>query len=176
MCSFSSCLNFASSAPQARSTSRTLGVSRIASSRCSTVRYSWRASRAWWNASLRQYSSSLDSTSAAPFSQIGAFHKRIRSAPGYTLCLLERTHQRMLVVARVGRHLRHLSFGDLICEDPAHTLTLGMYLEHDARRGRTVHGEELLQHVDHKLHGSVVIVQQHNPVQRRLFDLRPRLF
>ena len=51
-----------------------------------------------------------------------------------------------------------------------------MNLEHDASCGRTIHGEELFQHIDHKLHGSVVIIQEHDPVQWWLFDLRPRLF
>ena len=41
-----------------------------------------------------------------------------------SLGLFQCAHQRMLVIARVGRHLRHLSFRDLICEDPAHALTL----------------------------------------------------
>ena len=52
--------------------------------------------------------------------------------------LFQCAHQRMLVIARVGGHLRHLSFCDLVRKNPAHSLTLGMDLQHDARRGRTV--------------------------------------
>src|SRR5690348_18075857 len=124
MCSLSSCLNFVSSAPQARSTSRTFGVSRIASSRCSTVRYSCRASRAWVKALLRQYSSSLDSTSAGSFRRLeyghGHYVPRAFARPSG---FLQRTHERVLVIPRVGGHLGHLSFGILVRKDPAHALT-----------------------------------------------------
>ena len=82
----------------------------------------------------------------------------------------------MLMIPRVRRDLRHLSFRDLICEDPAHALTLGMDLEHDACRRGAVQGEELFEHVNDKLHGSVIIVEQHHLVEGGLFDLRPCFF
>src|SRR6202040_943708 len=47
---------------------------------------------------------------------------------------------------------------------------------HDARRGGTVQGKELFKDVDDKLHGSVVIVEQHHLVEGGLFDLRPGFF
>ena len=62
MNSLSSLRSRATSAPHARRISRTFGVSMIASSRCSTVMNSWRASRAAWKASFRQISSSLLNT------------------------------------------------------------------------------------------------------------------
>src|SRR6185437_5460313 len=81
----------------------------------------------------------------------------------------------MLVVPRVRGHLCHLSFSDLERKDPAHPLTLGMDFEHDARGRRPVEAEELLQHVDHEFHRSVVVIEQHHLIQRWLLDLGPRL-
>ena len=85
-------------------------------------------------------------------------------------------HERMLVIACVGRHLRHLSFSDLICEDPADALAASVDLEHDARRARAVESEELFQYVDDKLHGSVVVIEQNHLVEGGLFDLRSGFF
>src|SRR5579872_7193635 len=81
----------------------------------------------------------------------------------------------MLMVPRIRGHLRHLSFRDLERKDPADTLTLGVHFEHDARRGRPIEAEELLQHVDDELHRGIVVIQQDHPVKWRLLDLRPRL-
>src|SRR5215472_8959377 len=81
----------------------------------------------------------------------------------------------MLVVPGIFGHLRHLSFSDLVSEDPADALTLGMDLEHDPGGVRTVEPKELFQNIDHKLHGGVIVVEQYHPVQRRLLDLRLRL-
>src|SRR6187549_367583 len=141
-CSFSESLSRARSAPQARRISRTLGVSRMDSSRCSTVRNSWRASRALAKASFRQNSSSCDNTFATP--------------RPLNLCLFERAHQRMVMVARVGGHQGHFGFRYFICEHTADAFALRMYLEHDACRSQTVHTEELLEHVDDELHGGVI--------------------
>ena len=49
----------------------------------------------------------------------------------------------MLVIARIRGHLCHLSFCNLVSEDPAHALSLGVDLEHDACRRRPVEAEEL---------------------------------
>src|SRR4029077_2168978 len=47
--------------------------------------------------------------------------------------LLERAHERVLVIPRIRRDLRHLSFSDLVCEYPTDPLTPGVDLQHDAR-------------------------------------------
>src|SRR5262245_51306439 len=133
------------SAPQARRISRTFGVSRIASSRCSTVMNSWRASRALWNASFRQYSSSLLSTS-------DLFHG---------------AQQRVLMLSRVSRHLGHLGFRNFKREYAAHSFAPSMHFEHDARRRRAVHAKDALEDVDHEFHRREVVVQQHHLEERR---------
>ena len=61
MNSLSSRRRRARSVPHAFNVSITVGVSSNASNRCSTVMNSCRSSRARWNASFKQYSSSVDS-------------------------------------------------------------------------------------------------------------------
>src|SRR5580698_2145594 len=85
-------------------------------------------------------------------------------------------HERMLVIASVGRHLRHFSLCYLIGIYTADSLTLGMDLQHDARCGRSVQTKELFKNVDDKLHRSVVVIEEHHLVQGGLFDLRSGFF
>ncbi len=85
-------------------------------------------------------------------------------------------HERMLVIPRVRRHLGDFSFSDLERKYTTHSLTLGMHLQHDARRCRPVQSKELFKHVDDKLHGSVVVIEQNHLVERGLFDLRSGFF
>src|SRR6187549_1366149 len=152
-CSLSESLRRARSAPQARRISRTLGVSRIDSSRCSTVRNSWRASRALAKASLRQNSSSCDNTFAT---------SRPLEHPESQSGLLERAHQRMMMVTGVGGNQGNFGFRYFICEHTTDAFALRMYLEHDASRSHSVHTEELLQDIDDELHGRVIVVEQHH--------------
>src|SRR5262245_35417986 len=174
MNSLSSLRSRAASAPQARRISRTLAVSMIASSRCSTVMNSWRASRADWNASFRQISSSLLSTGAlSTFASANyylcldpAVCDRVQISDKWgRSCLLHRAQQGVLVLACVRGHLSHLGLGDLVREHTANAFASGVNLEHDSRCSRAIHAEDAFEHVDHELHGSVVIVQQHDLIE-----------
>src|SRR6187397_1629840 len=152
-CSLSESLRRARSAPQARRISRTFGVSRMDSNRCSTVRNSWRASRALAKASFKQNSSSCDNTFAT---------SRPLDHPESQSSLLERAHQGMMMVTGVGSNQGNFGFRYFICEHTTDAFALGMYLEHDACRSHTVHTEELLQDIDDELHGRVIVVEQHH--------------
>ena len=85
-------------------------------------------------------------------------------------------HERMLVIASVCSDLGHFSLCYLEGKNSTHTLTLGMDLQHYARRCRTVQSEELFKNVDDKLHRSVVVIEENHLVQGGLFDLRPGFF
>src|SRR5512145_1750276 len=152
--SFSSLRRRVASAPQARRISRTFGVSMIASSRCSTVMNSWRASRAPWKASFRQISSSLLNTVS------GLFHG---------------AEQRMLVLAGVRHHLRHLGLRNLVSEHSADSLAPRVDFEHHPGRGRSIHAEDVLQNVHHELHWRVVVIEEDHLVQGWPLRLRPGL-
>jgi hypothetical protein len=70
------------------------------------------------------------------------------------------------------RDLRDLRLRNLVGEDAADSLTFRVNLQHDPRGGVAVQREDLLEHLDHELHRSVVIVQQDDTVERRPFQLR----
>jgi len=102
--------------------------------------------------------------------QFGRQHSRLRF-----LGLLESTHQRMLIVAGVGHHLRNLRLGDLVSKHAADTLALHVHFKHHPRGRFTVQAEKALQHIHDELHRGVVVVQQHHAVQRRLPGFRRSL-
>jgi len=64
----------------------------------------------------------------------------------------------VLVLTCIGRDLSDLSFSDLEREHAAHAFALGMNLQHNARRRRSIHTENMLQHVHDELHRSVIVV------------------
>ena len=78
----------------------------------------------------------------------------------------------MLVLAGEINHLGNLGLCDFVGIDPADTHTVLMDMQHDGRRLFHVFIEELLNHVHHKLHRGVVVIQDQNLVQRRFFGLR----
>src|SRR5450755_3931435 len=82
----------------------------------------------------------------------------------------------MLMLSRVRDHLSHLGLCDLISKDPTDSLTLGMHFQHNASRFGAVHRKETLQDVDHELHGSVIVIDQHNLIEGRTLELRRRFF
>src|SRR5271169_6300693 len=82
----------------------------------------------------------------------------------------------MLMLSRVRDHLSHLGLGDLISKYPADSFTLGVDFQHNASRFGAVHRKETLQDIDHELHGSVVVIDQHNLIERRTLELGCRLF
>src|ERR1700677_454223 len=77
----------------------------------------------------------------------------------------------MLMLPRICNYLGHLGFRNLVREDAAHTLSLGVHLEHNPSRLGAVHREEPLQNIHDELHGSIVVVDQHNLIQGRTLDL-----
>src|SRR6202161_1228487 len=82
----------------------------------------------------------------------------------------------MLMLSRVRDHLGHLGLRDLISKDPTDSLTLGMHLQHNASCFGSVHREEALQDIDYELHGSVIVIDQHNLIERRTLKLGRGLF
>src|ERR1700692_3549534 len=77
----------------------------------------------------------------------------------------------MLMLSRVRDHLSHLGLRNLISKYPTHSFALGMHLQHNASCFRAVHRKETLQDIDHELHGSVVVIDQHNLIQGRTLEL-----
>src|SRR3954471_4328455 len=127
-------------APQARRTSAAVGLSRSASSRCSTVMNSWRFWRASTNAMCRLTSSSW---AIIPF-------------PYLMLTLVLRFHhalQRVLVLSGVCRDLLYFGGGDVARIDPADANAFPVHLQHHLRGPFARHAEELLQHDHDELHG-----------------------
>ena len=90
---------------------------------------------------------------------------------GGELLLFHRTLQRMLILPREIHHLGNLGLGHLVGIDATDADTLVMHMEHDTRGIFTAFVEETLQHVHHKLHRRVVVVQQQHLVQARLLGL-----
>src|ERR1700730_6592470 len=82
----------------------------------------------------------------------------------------------MLMLSRVRDHLGHLGLCNLISKDPTNAFSLGMHLQHNASCFRTVHRKETLQDINHELHGSVVVIDQHYLVKGRPLELRRRFF
>src|SRR5579859_3970655 len=78
------------------------------------------------------------------------------------------------MLPRVCNHLSHFGLGNLVGEYAAHPLTLGMDLQHNAGCLGAIHGEEALQDVDDELHGGIVVVDQHNLIERRALELGRR--
>src|SRR5262245_51770092 len=155
VCSVMCCVRFLRSssmlAPQARSTSAAVGLSSRARSRCSTVMNSWRFCRASTNAMCR-----LTSSSCAIIA----------------LRFLHHTLQRVLVLPRVCRDL--LNFGGCHVPgiDPTDANAFPVHLEHDLGGPLPGHAKEFLQYHDDKLHGGVVVVEQHDLEHRRRLQLR----
>src|SRR5665213_1076235 len=81
----------------------------------------------------------------------------------------------MLMLSRVRDHLSHFGLRDFISKNSADSFALGMDLQHNASCFRAVHREETLQDVDHELHGSVVVIDQYDLVQRRTLELGRRV-
>src|SRR6266436_10247673 len=82
----------------------------------------------------------------------------------------------MLMLSRVRDHLSHLGLRNLISKYLADPLALGMHLQHNASGFGAVHGKEALQDIDHELHGSVVVIDQHNLIEWRALELWRRFF
>lgn len=68
--------------------------------------------------------------------------------------------------------LRHFSLRHLICENATFPDSVVMDVEHDPGGRFSILVKEPLQHVNHELHGRVVIVQQQDAVKVRPLRLR----
>src|SRR5450755_3593719 len=82
----------------------------------------------------------------------------------------------MLMLSCIRDNLSHLGFRNLISKDATDSFALGMYLQHNASCFATVHCKEPLQDINHEFHGSVVVVDQHDLIERRTLELRRRFF
>ena len=80
--------------------------------------------------------------------------------------------QRMLMATRKIHHLRHLGFCNLVAEDAHNGDAFLMHGQHDLKRLTVGHAKEALKDVHHKLHRSVVIIEQHHLVEWRALGLR----
>ena len=74
------------------------------------------------------------------------------------------------MIPRVLIDLSGLRFGDVPGVDPAHPFALGVHGEHDLRGLLPIHLEKDLQHLDDKFHRGIVVIDEYNLVQRRLFE------
>src|SRR5216684_2141980 len=148
---------------QARITAAASWSSINASSRCSSVAYSWclslaSASARWSDCSrLRENVGIMASSFLRP-----SF-------------LLHHALQRMLVLAGEVHDLRHLGLGDLVSIHAAFADSVVVNVKHDSCGRIAVLVEEALQHVHYELHRRVVVIEQEHSVHIGPLDLRPSL-
>ena len=67
------------------------------------------------------------------------------------------------------QYLAHFGLGNLSSKYAANTTTTGVHTEHDLYGFLTPFAEKLLQNENYEFHRSVIVVNQDNAVQRRLF-------
>jgi hypothetical protein len=79
------------------------------------------------------------------------------------------------MLACIFIHLYHLGFGDLKGKNTTYALAAGMHMQHDLCRTVMAKTEKCLDHIDHKIHGGKIVIQQHHLLHRRWFDLGPGL-
>jgi len=72
-------------------------------------------------------------------------------------------------------NLRHFCLGDLVGEYSAFTDPVLVYVHHDPVRSFGILVEETLEHVNHKFHRRIVVIEQQYTVQIRPLGLRPGL-
>src|SRR5713226_5493544 len=154
----SSCfLSRSTSPPHSVTTLATSRSCRSAKRRCSSVTYSWRRSMASFSANSKDFCRGFAIISSA---------------------LLNRTQQRKLLLPCHGCGLRHLHLGDFVSVNTGHADSFHVDVQHDLDGLILRHVEHRLQHLDHEIHGGVVIVVEQHPEKRRLlrffFALRDR--
>ena len=84
--------------------------------------------------------------------------------------------QGMLVSAGEIHDLAHFGLGNFVAEDANNRDALFVDGQHDLERFCVGHAKETLEHVHHKLHRGVVVVQKQHFVQRRALGLGARLY
>src|SRR5690348_2746798 len=88
------------------------------------------------------------------------------------LQLFHRAKQWVLMDTRVFVHLRYLTFCDFAAEHATNALAAGVDVEHHLGRALAGHVEKRLEHRHHEFHRGVVIVEQHDLVERRSCGFR----
>ena len=76
------------------------------------------------------------------------------------------------MLSRVCRDLLHFGGRDVAGINPTDANAFPVHLEHHLGGPLAGHGEEFLQNDDDKLHGGVVVVEQHDLEHRRRLQLR----
>ena len=71
-------------------------------------------------------------------------------------------------------HLRHLRFGHFKGVNAADANAMPMNMQHDLDSFLMGLAKKTLQHMDHELHRSVVVIEDKYPVERRFFSFWPR--
>ena len=79
------------------------------------------------------------------------------------------------MASRQFNHLRHFCFSNFKRVNAADADPVPVNVEHDLHGLLARLGEKSLQHMDHELHGRVVVVQDEHLVERRLLRLGARL-
>lgn len=64
-------------------------------------------------------------------------------------------------------NLFYLARCDIASIDPANAASIGMYFKHDTHGALMVHSEDALQHMDDKVHGGKIVIEQQDLVKRR---------
>src|SRR5713101_5839610 len=137
--------------------------SMYASSRCSSVAYSWCLSLA---------------SASARWSDCSRLREKVGIMASSFLrpsFLLHHALQRMLVLAGEVHDLRHLGLGDLVSIHAAFADSVVVNVKHDSCGRIAVLVEEALQHVHYELHRRVVVIEQEHSVHIGPLDLRPGL-
>jgi hypothetical protein len=76
--------------------------------------------------------------------------------------------------ARKVHNLRHFGFRDFVGVDSALSDSVVVNMQHDSRGCLAILVEEALEHVNHELHGCVVVIEQQNTVKVWPLGLRLR--
>src|SRR5690606_28699962 len=89
-------------------------------------------------------------------------------------------HERVLVFSGKSVDLNHLGLSHIPGKNATYRPAFGLHLEHDPHCELSVHVEESLENADHKLHWSIVVVEQNHlilgePLEGGLFRLHPQL-
>src|SRR5580698_1795220 len=125
-----------------------------ARSKCSSVAYSWWRSLASARARCNDCSRLRENVGISIFSSL------VLDASPQESLLFHDALQRMLMFAGKVHNLRHLGFGDLVGKNPALPDPMLVHMHHDAMRRFAIFVKETLEHVDHKFHRRVVVIEQ----------------
>ncbi len=69
-----------------------------------------------------------------------------------------------------------LRLGNFASEHAAYSLAASMHVQHDLGGALSIQAEKTFQYDDDEIHRCVVVVEQHDLIQRRPRNLRPRFF